>query len=219
MIIGDTGIGFLIKKILNMLLHRTPADIAHTQLRNIALAKGDIVIDAGANVGEVSKYFCESGAEVYAFEPNPYAFKKLSERFADKPNVHCVEQGVAEKSGTMKLYLHEYSSKDEIYWSTGSSLLSGKSNVLEDKYVEVEVIDLCQFIKNLCRRVRILKMDVEGAECGILKRIIHEGLVDRIDHLFIETHEEQIPELKEATDEIRNLIEKRGIKNINLNWL
>jgi hypothetical protein len=61
-------------------------------------------------------------------------------------------------------------------------------------------------------------MDVEGFECAILKKIINTGVIDKIDYVFVETHDHKIPELREETNSIRELIKNKRIENINLNW-
>lgn len=197
---------------------KTPGQKAQEELLSVSLRKNDIAIDCGANVGDITQYLCRTGATVYCFEPNPYAFKVLKDRFSDMQNVHCMPQGVSDRNGMMNLYLHENSDNDEVHWSTGSSLLDFKNNVLSNKYVEVKIIDLCEFINSLNRRIKILKMDVEGAECAILKKLISDDVVSKIDHVFVETHDHKIPELKKDTDAIRDLIKENGIKNINLDW-
>jgi len=197
---------------------KTPEEKARKQLFSIKLGKNDIAIDCGANVGEITAHLEKSGAKIYCFEPNPYAFEVLQQRFENKENVHCFQKGVGDKNQKMKLYMHENSGDDEVFWSTGSSLLDFKSNVLNDKYVEVEIIDLCEFINSLDDRVKILKLDVEGAECVILKKILNSNVLNKIDFAFVETHDDKIPELRKETDEIRDILEQRKITNINLNW-
>ena len=196
----------------------TKEERARRKLFSIKLKKSDIAIDCGANVGEITQHLAKFGATVYAFEPNPHAFKVLQDRFSDMQHVHCVQKGVGDKNSSMKLYFHKNSDKDEVYWSTGSSLLAFKGNVLADKYVEVEIVDLCEFIETLNHRVRVLKMDVEGVECGILEKMIHTGLINKIDYAFVETHDHKIPELKAETNAIRELIKTRKVENINLDW-
>jgi FkbM family methyltransferase len=197
---------------------KTPALRARENLLSVSLGKGDIAIDCGANVGLITQHLCSSGATVYAFEPNPHAFTVLQDTFSDVQNVHCIPKGVSHRTGTMKLYLHEHSAEDEVHWSTGSSLLDFKGNVLIDKHVTVQVIDLCEFVASLHHRVRVLKMDVEGAECPILDKLINTGVIDKIDYAFVETHDDKIPELAAETNAIRRLITTRGIRNIDLAW-
>ncbi|MGQ9655436.1 MAG: FkbM family methyltransferase, partial [Thermodesulfobacteriota bacterium] len=129
-----------------------------------------------------------------------------------------IPKAVGDDAGVSKLFLHERSDEDEVHWSTGSSLLAFKSNVLKEKFVEVDVIDLCEFIESLNHRVRILKMDVEGVECAILRKMINTGIIEKIDYAFVEMHDRKIPELRAETDEVRQLIGRKGIGNIDLNW-
>ena len=209
----------MIKNILKQFIPAiTPKQKARKQFYSINLQQTDIVIDCGANVGRFTEYLCKTGATVYSFEPNPYAFKVLQDRFAAYSNVHCIQKGVSDIEAKAKLYLHENSGEDEIIWSTGSSLLSFKENVLSDKYVTVELIDLCEFIQSLNQQIRILKLDVEGVECPILRKIISTGINKKIDYTFVETHDHKIPELIAETNALRELIKNRKIGNINLNW-
>ena len=209
----------MIKTILKKLKkEETPEQKARKQLFSIQLGKEDIVIDCGANIGSVTRHLCKSGAKVYCFEPNPYAFEELKKEFSNMKNVHCISKGVSVENGKAKLYLHENSDADEVYWSTGSSLLNFKGNVLNSKYIEIELIDLCEFIESLNSNIRILKMDVEGVECKIINKIINTDVINKIESVFVETHDHKIPELKEETNAIRTLISQRKIKNINLDW-
>ena len=185
----------------------------------IEIAEGDITIDCGANVGDVTRYFCQKGATVYSFEPNPYAFQALIDKFDLSKSVHCIEKGVGCENGRRQLYLHENADSDQVKWSTGSSFLSFKKNIRKDKFIEVDVIDLCDFIQDLESRVKILKMDVEGVECEIMKKLIDTKVVNLIDHIFVETHEKKIPELRKDTEDLKQLIRRKNLKNINLDWI
>ena len=42
---------------------------------------GTVVLDCGANQGEIAALFAKTKAEVYAFEPDPIAYSLLSKRF------------------------------------------------------------------------------------------------------------------------------------------
>jgi FkbM family methyltransferase len=203
---------------LRNLFVRDPKKRARRKLAAIKLTKADTAIDCGANVGKVTRRLAKGGATVYAFEPNSHAFDILEEAFHDEAHVQCIRKAVSDENGTMRLYLHENSDEDEVHWSTGSSLLGFKGNVLKDKFEEVEVVDLCEFIVSLGRRIKILKIDIEGAECSVLKKLIDTGIINNIDYVFVETHDHKIPELKAATDEIREMIKDKKIRNIDLNW-
>jgi FkbM family methyltransferase len=184
-----------------------------------ALGPGDVAIDCGANVGLVTARMAERGATVHAFEPNPAAYAELTRRFADNPRVICHQQAVWHRSSTMKLFLHENAEQDPVAWSTGSSLMAFKSNVSAEHFCEVEVIDLLAFIESLGQPVRLLKIDVEGAECEILEEFIARGFHQRVGMTLVETHEKKIPKLAERTEAIRATLRRERIANINLEWV
>src|SRR5437868_3391265 len=90
--------------------------LVHTQWREerserrleaAGLREGDLAIDCGANVGEITARMRSSGAEVYAFEPNPQAFTALYRRFAADAGVHCLPKAVLDSPGTVKLFFHQ----------------------------------------------------------------------------------------------------------------
>lgn len=183
------------------------------------LKPGSLALDCGANVGKITVLLAKTGATVHAFEPNPHAFAKLKEATASFPKVICHQKAVGAEPGHVKLYMHEHASQDPVYWSTGSSLLSYKGNVNTADYVEVECLDLCAFIESLGRPVNLLKMDVEGVECSILKKMIDTGLIHQIERLYCEMHDKKIEALRAPSDEIRQLVREQNLTHVDLNWI
>ena len=189
------------------------------KLLEINLEKNDLIIDCGANIGEITEILSRNGSEVIAFEPNPFAFKELSEKFSHRHNIDCIQAGVHVVDSHMKLFLHEWASEDQIHWSSGSSLLSYKSNVNEHDFVDVKVISLAKYILEMNKPVKLIKMDIEGAECEVLTHLIETEAIHRVEHLFVERHDHKIPELAEPMVSLEKLINEKRIKNINLDWI
>ena len=131
---------------------------------------------------------------------------------------HCINKGVSTSNSTAKLFLHKNAAENPVRWSTGSSIIQEKGNVDPDNYEEIELVDLAEFIRALNRKVKLLKIDIEGAECDLLRKMILDNTIELAEHIFVETHDHKIPELKQATDEIRKLIRSRNIRHINLDW-
>ena len=178
-----------------------------------------IGIDCGANVGLVTQDLLNHCDHVYCFEPNPFAFKVLESRLSGLKNVTCFNKAVLDRQDKVKLFFHENSHKNEVEWSTGSSLLDFKGNVLKEKFIEVEAVDLCQFIKKLDSPIEILKIDVEGVEYGIVNKLIDTQLIYDIKNVFVEVHAKKIPELKEKEEQLKKRIADLNLKNINLDWV
>ncbi len=187
-------------------------------LSTLKIKARDTTIDCGANIGYYTNRMASKGATVYAFEPNPWAFEILNSNFLKNPKVHCINKGVLDKDGTFKLYLHQNAEEDQVKWSNGCSLLSYKKNVDEKKFVEIKVIDLNKFIENLNKKVKVLKINIEGVECRILNKLMDSGIIHKIKYVLVELHDHKIPELKEETDLLRERILKEKLTNFVLNW-
>lgn len=183
------------------------------------LKPGDIAIDCGANVGKFTVTMARTGAEVYAFEPNPDAYARLVENTAAYPNVTALQAAATTEPGPVKLYLHRYAKDDPVHFSSGSSLLEAKRSVRTDCFAMVDGIQFSTFIKGLGgRRVRLLKMDIEGAEVAVLNQLLDEGLHELIDQAFIEVHDRQIRELVEPTDRLRKRLANLHAEHFRLDW-
>jgi len=188
----------------------------HSMLNKIR--PGDLAIDCGANIGNITELLAERGAVVHAFEPNPHAFALLEHRFRNQDRVVCYNKGVWVEKRTLPLYLHRQSDEDPLLHAISSSIYATKFNVDPDKYVEIETIDLTEFIVGLQSRISFLKIDVEGAEFDLLQKLIITGVYAQIDLIAAETHEDRIPELKPKATRLRELIDEHQISSIWLNW-
>ena len=110
------------------------------------LGPGDIAIDCGANVGKFTVTMARTGAEVYAFEPNPDAYACLVKNTAAFPNVTAMQAAVTTEPGPVKLYLHRYAKDDPVHFSSGSSLLEAKRSVRADHFAMVDGIQFSAFV-------------------------------------------------------------------------
>jgi len=200
---------------------RRALEIRDPQARHAveSLRRGLVAIDCGANVGNVTAAFAARNAEVYAFEPNPAAYRVLEARFARASRVHCSPAAVTTRDGTAKLYLHRNSASDPVKWSTGSSLYPEKGNVDPDAAVEVQTIDLSRFIASLGRPVHLLKLDVEGAEIEVLERLLDTGQLRHIRHVLVELHDRNIQSLEGPGAALRARLSGEGLDHVLLDWL
>ena len=188
----------------------------------IELCANDVVIDCGANVGDVTSKLARTGATVYAFEPNPYCFAILKNRFRAISNVTCLNVGVLDKNCKLKFRVPDaHGPFDTIAASLAGTFevtaLDPSAYTIHE--AEIECIDLNEFISSLHRPIRFLKLDIEGSEIAVLHKLINSGLVHLIDLIAVETHERQMPELSDATAELRQRIERGGLdRKIRLDW-
>lgn len=183
------------------------------------LNKDSIVLDCGANIGGITLYLSVTGASIYAFEPDPVAFKILTERCRNKKNITCINKGVWDKDASIKLFRHHEMKDDEASFTTGSSIIADKKNVDAGSSYEIKVIDMVNFILQLNKKIALVKLDVEGAEIEILKKIIADKVFTLFRIMYVETHETKITGQAEELKAIKKQMKEKGISNIKLNWI
>jgi len=183
-----------------------------------SLTPEDFVIDCGANLGEFTQMLAAKGATVHAFEPDPYTFSRLCDNTSHLSNVVCHNKAVGVGQAKVKLYRKPGFDESPDAASVSSSLFADKINVEEDNYVEVEQIDFVSFVKDLGRRIRLLKIDIEGTEVPLLEYMIETGSIDTTDAVFAETHDTRIPALAERTEELRKTAKERFPDKLYLDW-
>ena len=179
------------------------------------LNRDSIVLDIGANIGIYTKLMAKTGAKVYSYEPNPFAFERLKENCKSFKNVNLFNKAVSNKDTKTKLFFHENHEADPFKWSTGSSIDSTKPNVSSD-YVEVDCVDIFKILEE--KRFDIVKLDVEGHEIEILNRIIDSNVSYNFKYLFVEMHDDKMEHLKSKSEELRKRIKKMELNHFHLDW-
>lgn len=137
------------------------------------------VIDCGAHIGAFSimcaQYLVH--ADVIAFEPNPDSFIYLTENAQRFGRIEAWNKAVSTADGFLDLY-----APDESEWSGRWSSVPNSN-----EFLTVEAVGLFSFIKQLDRKVFILKLDVEGYEELLFEAAGSEDLQD-ILIIIVETH-------------------------------
>jgi FkbM family methyltransferase len=142
--------------------------------------------------GKISSFLAITGATIYAFEPDPIAFESLQKNCSKRKNIHCSKKGVWDKNTWLKLFRHAEMKQNEQAFTVGSSIVDTKKNISPASFVEIEVINLIEFIQSLNLKVDLVKLDVEGAEIGILQSIIQQDAHKLFKTMYVETHETKI---------------------------
>ena len=182
---------------------------------------GDLCIDLGANVGSITRQMALTGADVISFEPDPGAYASLEEAVHDLPNVTLVHKAAGHQADSLLLRRSpKWSADDPSAHTEGSSLVHGEQDADDTNTLRVDVVDIIAYISSLDRDVRILKMDIEGAEWEILKRLVDHPILSRIDSVFVETHEREDPaRFVPMFDAFQDWAEKIDRPYINLYWV
>jgi FkbM family methyltransferase len=137
-------------------------DRAERQLLKRILSTGDVVVDAGANIGMYSQFLSRCvGATgvVHAFEPSPENFKRLQSAARKLANVRLSQAAVGECSGKAKLYLSDKLNVDHRTYATGGE---------PRRFATIDITALDDYFKS-GQRVDLLKMDIQGYELHALR--------------------------------------------------
>jgi FkbM family methyltransferase len=190
---------------------------------SVRVNPGDIALDCGANVGDLTSRFARSSAKVYAFEPNSLCVKVLKNRFHTVRNVEIIHAGVMDRACTLELTTPKaHAGFDDLSTTVSATFQTQPKGERLDYDVNKETvncIDLNEFILNLGQRVRLLKIDIEGAEIEVLNKLIDTRAIDLVDYVVVETHAEQMPHLKEATSALKDRINsEKLLDKVSLDW-
>lgn len=181
------------------------------------LPKGSLIVDCGANIGEVSEYFLRQGMKVVAFEPDPVALAAFKARLGGAENLQLVEKAVGARAGVAPIYQSTALPSKGLQATESSSLIQRELHGAAP-VAEVEVVDLVAWLKSQPEKVRILKLDIEGYEAEIIEAMLDDGVYRDIDLVLVETHERFSPELAARLDRLRARVRAEHIDNVCLDW-
>jgi FkbM family methyltransferase len=175
-----------------------------------AVRTGDVVLEAGANVGAYTMLFAQWAGprgRVFAFEPDPTAFAGLQQHIALNAvadRVTPVPAAVADgRDATLRLALGE---------SSGISRLVQPGEAFATRTSEVRAVSIDQFCAEHRLIPQVIKIDVEGAELAALRgaraTVVAAGPGLQ---LFVEMHPHLWAHLGISADDVRRECETQGL--------
>ena len=186
--------------------------------RRLALmTPGDICIDLGANVGTFTEIMAASGAQVHAFEPDPRTFERLVARVGHLANVTLHNKAVGTVAGNLPLYRAADFDENFESASQATSLHYTSGRMQPVAGLTVEVVAFSDLLAGL-GPVRLIKMDIEGAEWAVLDQIFASPKALAFDALFVETHERLEPARYRQVVAMRRAARAMDRPYVNLYW-
>ena len=132
-------------------------------------------VDIGANRGDISLKLLEAGYEVYAFEPFPPVFSKLTERLAGYPKFHAFPYALGSTNETQDLHLAVDMTDDKIYddetFYNSLTCHSLSEGLTFTKTIPVTVRTLADLHESgeIPTNIGLVKIDTEGFELEVIK--------------------------------------------------
>ncbi len=161
----------------------------------------NIFLDCGGHFGEgllalIDKYKMDSTWIIHTFEPNPAALVKLEETVKSLPqlNITLHKGAVLDFDGVAKFSVQTNSTGAGSIDALMNSGVCADPNSISfrphDTIINVKATDISGMVlKYSPEDTIILKLDVEGSEFRILRKLLKDGLMSRIKHLYIEWHD------------------------------
>jgi len=129
-----------------------------------------VVYDVGANGGFISTHLAQMLAcrapKIYAFEPVPTTFAKLTQsvqRLGLSASVHPVPAAVVDNPGPVRI---SYSERNSLLAQVSPRGLNSR---VGDKLAQARGITLDEFSVSVEALPKLLKIDVEGGEVAVLR--------------------------------------------------
>jgi FkbM family methyltransferase len=164
---------------------------------------GDLVIDCGANYGDLFSYLKKQGIDVsyIAFEPGPEEFSVL------KKNVNSgkiFETALSNREGTSRFFLNSSSADSSLIEPVASS-----------GHIDVVVSTLTKVFSDLeLQGCRLLKLEAEGFEPEILEGA--RQVINKIDYITFDGGPERGIHQEKTFSDVSNFLFTEGFIMIDI---
>jgi len=185
-------------------------EVPEVRLLPRLLPQGGVFLDVGANFGyytAVAARHAGQAGQVYAFEPEPTIFRKLSAWVSHGrvSQVRCLNVALSDEAGTIQLYvppawLHNHDASVFPYCDGMTELVAPRTTI--DEFLR----------SNPLERVDLMKLDVEGHEWEVLWGARHTLQSGRIKNLLCEFNPQFGDQCKYDLDDLYQMIVATGFQ-------
>jgi FkbM family methyltransferase len=168
-------------------------------LDSIDFKSGDLVVDCGANMGDLEYYLGKHAPNViyFGFEPNPHDFVCLENNVGP---LKCKNIGLWNIEGSIPFYVNDaHASSSFIEPPEYSDIIRIPASTLSAQF-PVE-------------KIRLLKLEAEGAEPEVLQGAAL--ILKNIDYISADVGPERGVEEEETRDFVVNFLTTSGFELIN----
>lgn len=167
------------------------ADNGDNTLRlNYNLNESSVVLDLGGYKGDwTSSIYNKYSCNIFVFEPIPFLYDKLVDRFDNLEKIKVFNFGISDESKNIQISVA----------ADGSSFYIDSNHKVD---CVIKPIDEVIYNYNL-NEVDLIKINIEGDEFPVLEKLIDTGLVTRIKNIQVQFHQ-FIPNSVEKRKSIRD---------------
>ena len=174
------------------------------------IPKNPVIIEAGAHIGVDTEQFARHfpKGKIFAFEPVPNIFLKLSENMRPYKNVDCIPTALSNEVGESVMYVSSGVSDGS------SSLLPPKDHLIDhpdttfDESINVTCITLDKWAQtNNVEKVDLLWLDLQGYELDVLKAGL--AVLENVQAIYTEVNLKELYVGAPLYGELREWLEGR----------
>lgn len=149
-----------------------------------------IVFDCGGYRGDwTNAIFERYSCNIYVFEPVRDFFLHIEDRFRNNSKIHAYNFGL--HSRTEQAMIAPRNNRSSVF-------LNSKGGQL------IALIDVVTFLQDKkIDRIGLLKLNIEGGEYELLRRILDAGLIAKISDIQIQFHD-FVPDARHQREALRN---------------
>ncbi len=149
-----------------------------TLRQDYSLDENSVVLDVGGYQGDFSQAMIDRfGCRVFVFEPMPVFSEQCRQRFAGDPRVSVLDYGLGARD-------------EQLFLSTSDDASSFFRN--HDAYgsVAASIHDVLSVWQKLdLEHVDLIKINIEGGEYPLLRRLIETQLIHQVSNIQVQFHD------------------------------
>lgn len=184
-----------------------------------------IFIDCGSNIGQGLKQFAsiynmDSSWIVETFEPNPNLIDSLKFNIKNLPmNITIHNKAIWDTDGDVNFSImleeSEGSSVEKLMDSRECSDAKSIAYRKHDTIITIPSVNISNILKCYNKDDYIIvKLDIEGSEFRVIRKMLLDNTIDFIDELYVEWHTKYLS--SESIDTQNSLIEQLSSRQINI---
>jgi len=199
---------FFTKKInmMNTEYNRWVQDNGELKRLNYDLNENSTIFDIGGFHGDwTNKIYNKYKSNIYIFEPVKSCVKIITNKFNKNDKIKIFEYGLGDETKNTMISL-----------DGDAASIYNKSNNMEN----IHLVNISDFLTiNSIENIDLMKINIEGGEYGLLKKIIDDGHVRKIKNFQIQFHD-FIPNAKQMRADLQSKlnISHKVTYNYNFIW-
>jgi FkbM family methyltransferase len=180
-----------------------------------------IFLDFGSNIGQGLNHFyrmynMDNTWTVETFEPNPYLIEELKSNISNLPmNITVHNAAVWDQDGEVDFSI--FLEDSNVNCMLDSDLCADPNSLSFQRHNHVIKVP-CLSISNILSKFTkddyvVVKLDIEGSEFTVLRKMIEDGTLDIVNEIYVEFHTKYISkESFDAENELKRKISESSVK-------